>query len=88
MEDFEKDSEVNNQEKKEQPPANSTKRLVNIMIVVLIICGGNGFGIILAAVLWKYTGMVLASIALMIVITAIFFITAMLILRRLNVKKD
>ena len=84
MEDSIKDNQINNQEKKEQPPVNSTKRLINIMIVVLIICGGNGLGIILAVVLWKYTGMVLLPITLMIALTAMFFTGAMLLLRKLN----
>jgi Na+/citrate or Na+/malate symporter len=53
----------------QQNPPQDPQRLLFVMLVVLIVCGGNGVGIITAALIWKYTGRVVAAIVAVTIIT-------------------
>ena len=62
-------------------PEEGLGRMAYVLLVVLIICGGNGIGIITGALVWKFTGAVGIAIALAIGITAAAFAGAMLLIR-------
>ena len=55
-------------------------RLMFTLAIVLIICGGNGIGLLAGGLLWKYTGQVMPAVGMMIAITAAAFTAAMLML--------
>ena len=55
------------------------EKLLLVAAVVLIFCGGNGLGILIAAFLWKKLGNMLLSVLILIGITAVAFILAMLV---------
>lgn len=59
-------------------------QLMFTLAIVLIICGGNGIGLVAGGLLWKFTGQALSAIVLMIAITILAFSAAMLLLVRRN----
>lgn len=79
-------------DKTSQPPeqrsTQDTKRLLYVMLVVLIICGGNGAGILTAALIWKSTGHIPAAVFAVVFITLLAFIAAMLVVLFHNKKRN
>lgn len=61
-------------------PRQDPNRLLYVMLVVLIICGGNGLGILTAALIWKFTGALTAAILTAVGITVLAFLGAMLLI--------
>ena len=59
------------------------KKLVFVLLVVLILCGGNGIGIITAALIWKFTGAIAGAIltAVAITLAALLCVIAMILHR-------
>lgn len=55
-------------------------KLIYVMLVVLIICGGNGAGILAAALVWKFTHLLSAAILSVVGITALAFLGGMLVI--------
>ncbi len=55
----------------------TTASLVFVLLTVLLICGGNGLSILLAALLWKRTGSMALAIVTVVGVTAICFALAM-----------
>lgn len=68
-------------------PQQDPNRLLHVMLVVLIICGGNGLGIVAAALIWKFTGALAAAILTAVGITAIAFFGAILLIVSHNKKR-
>ena len=56
------------------------QKLIYVLLVVLIICGGNGAGILTAGLIWKLTGAIGAAVLAAVVITVIAFAAAMLLM--------
>ena len=56
---------------------NSTADLVFVLLIVLLICGGNGLGILAAGLLWKAAGRLALSITVLVLITLTGFALAM-----------
>ena len=48
-----------------------------VLLVVLLICGGNGVGIIAAALIWKFTGSVAGAVLTAVAITVVALIGAL-----------
>ena len=48
-----------------------------MLLVVLIICGGNGVGILAAGVIWKLTQHMAAAIVAAVIITVLAFAVGM-----------
>ena len=44
-------------------------RIIFVMIIVAVICGGNGMGIVAAGIYWKLTGNLSAAIAIVVGVT-------------------
>ena len=61
-------------------PQQAPNRLLYVMLVVLIICGGNGLGILAAALIWKFAGALAAAILTAVGITVLAFLGAMLLI--------
>ncbi len=55
----------------------TTANLVFVLLVVLIICGGNGMGILIGGLLWKATERLSLAILAVVGITVIAFALAM-----------
>ena len=55
----------------------STADLVFVLLIVLLICGGNGLGILAAGLLWKAAGSLALSITVLVLITLTGFALAM-----------
>ncbi len=67
-------------------PQGDPKRLTYVLLVVLIICGGNGIGILAAGLIWKYTGTIAGAITAVVAITIAAFVCAMVLVVRHNKK--
>ena len=52
-------------------------QLLFVLLVVLIICGGNGVGILAAGVIWKLTHRLAIAIAAAVIITVLAFAAGM-----------
>ena len=52
-------------------------QLLFVLLVVLIICGGNGVGILAAGVIWKLTHRLAIAIAVAVIITVLAFAAGM-----------
>ena len=52
-------------------------QLLFVLLVVLIICGGNGVGILAAGVIWKLTQHMAAAIVAAVFITVLAFAVGM-----------
>jgi len=63
-----------------QKPGQDAKRLAYVLLVVLIICGGNGIGILTAALVWKFTHLLSAAILSVVGITVLAFLGGMLVI--------
>lgn len=63
------------------------QRLKYVLLVVLILCGGNGAGIIAAALVWKFTGLLLGAILTLVGITLLAFAGAMVLILTHNKKQ-
>ncbi len=63
------------------------KRLRYVLLVVLILCGGNGISLVTAAILWKVYASFLISALAVIGITLIAFIGAMALIVSHNLKQ-
>ncbi len=70
----------------QEAPKRDPQRLTYVMLVVLILCGGNGASIIAAALLWKRTGQTAAAILTVVGVTAVAFLAAMVLIRSHNKK--
>jgi Flp pilus assembly protein TadB len=55
------------------------QKLLFVLLVVLIVCGGNGAGILTAALIWKLTGAVGIAVLAAVIITVVAFSFAMLL---------
>ena len=55
-----------------------------MLLVVLIICGGNGLGILAAGLIWKFTQSIAGAIVAVVTITVIAFVIAMVLVVRHN----
>lgn len=65
------------------------QRLKFVLLVVLILCGGNGAGIIAAALVWKSTGLLWGAILTLVGITLLAFLGAIaLILSHTRKRKN
>lgn len=64
-----------------------SKQLKFVLLVVLILCGGNGVGIIAAALVWKFTSSLAGTILTVVAITAVAFLCAMAMILRHNRKQ-
>lgn len=53
-----------------------------VLKIVLIICGGNGIGVLAGAFFWKYTGRTPQAVTLMVLITAAAFLYAVLLIKK------
>ncbi len=70
-------------ENKKNPLPRSQKRdLLRVMLAVLIVCGGNGIGILAAAICWKFTGRLLPALGVAAGITAVALVAGILFLGR------
>lgn len=58
----------------------TTANLLFVLLAVLIICGGNGFGILLGGVFWKMTGRLALAIAVAVITTVVAFSLAMVLI--------
>lgn len=67
-----------------QTPDQGSGQLLFVLLIVLIICGGNGVGILVAGVIWKLTHMLAAAIMAAVAITLAAFIAAMIVLVQHN----
>lgn len=67
-----------------QQPRQNTKQVAYVMLVVLIICGGNGVGIITAALIWKSTHLLAAAIVSVSVITILALLGGIIMIVRHN----
>lgn len=67
-------------------PQGDPQRLTYVLLVVLIICGGNGVGILAAGLIWKLTGNVPGAIAAVVAVTVAAFALAMVLVVRHNRK--
>lgn len=63
------------------------KQLKFVLLVVLILCGGNGVGIIAAALVWKCTASLAGTILTVVAITIVAFLWAMVLILRHNKKQ-
>ena len=68
-------------------PQGDSQRLTYVLLVVLIICGGNGLGILAAGLVWKFTQSIVGAILAVVVITIIAFVSAMVLVVRHNKKQ-
>lgn len=64
-----------------------SKQLKFVLLVVLILCGGNGAGIIAAALVWKFTGSLTGTILTVVTITVVAFLCVMVMILRRNKKQ-
>lgn len=64
-----------------------SKQLKFVLLVVLILCGGNGAGIIAAALVWKFTGSLTGTILTVVLVTVIALIVALTLILSHNKKK-
>lgn len=70
--------EDNAQNTPERPEGGqSGNQLLFVLLVVLIICGGNGVGILTAGVIWKLTHQLGIAIAAAVLITVLAFAAGM-----------
>ena len=70
-----------NEEKKPGTVSGSKMKLLSVMVVVFIVCGGNGVGILTGAVIWRTTQRLALSVAVTLAITLVaFFVAVCLIL--------
>lgn len=60
------------------------RKLTFVMLVVLILCGGNAIGIITAALIWKFTGAVAGAILTAVVITLVALLCAIALILHHN----
>lgn len=65
-------------------PQGDSQRLIYVLLVVLIICGGNGLGILAAGLVWKFTQNIVGAIIAVVAITVIAFVIAMVLVVRHN----
>lgn len=56
----------------------SGNRLIFVLVLVLIFCGGNGAGMLAGALIWKMTGQLKPAILAVVGITVLAFVIAML----------
>ena len=63
------------------------QRLKYVLLVVLILCGGNGAGIIAAALVWKFTGLLWGAVLTLVGITLLAFVGAMALILTRNKKQ-
>ncbi|MBR1781226.1 MAG: hypothetical protein IJ751_07495 [Oscillospiraceae bacterium] len=68
-------------------PAQDPNKLLFVMLVVLIICGGNGLGILTAALIWRLTGLRAAAILAVVGITVVAFVCGMALIVFRNRKR-
>ncbi len=59
---------------------NDPQKLIYVLLVVLIICGGNGIGILTAGLIWKLTGAIGIAVLVAVIITIVAFSAAMLLM--------
>ena len=59
---------------------NDPQKLIYVLLVVLIICGGNGVGILTAGLIWKLTGAIGIAVLAAVIITIAAFTAAMLLM--------
>ena len=70
-------------------PDPAPDKLIFVMLVVLIICGGNALGILTAALIWKLSGSIPAAILALAGITLVAFVCGMaLVVLRSRRKKQ
>ncbi len=58
----------------------SGAKLLYVMVVVFIVCGGNGIGLLTAAVIWRKTRNLALAISMMLAITLLAFGFAVLVI--------
>ena len=63
------------------------KQLKFVLLVVLILCGGNGVGIIAAALVWKFTGAIASAIVTAVLITVVALVGALALILSHNRKQ-
>ena len=63
------------------------RKLTLALLVVLILCGGNGIGIIAAALIWKQTGAIAGAILTAVGITLVALLCAIALILRHNRRK-
>ena len=68
-------------------PQGDPKRLTYVLLVVAIICGGNGIGILAAGLIWKFTGNIPGAIAAVVAITVVAFVCALALIVHHNRKQ-
>lgn len=68
-------------------PQGDSQRLTYVLLVVLIICGGNGLGILAAGLVWKFTQNIAGAIFAVVGITVIAFVFAMVLVVHHNKKQ-
>lgn len=64
-----------------------SQRMKFVLLVVLILCGGNGIGIITGALVWKFTGSIAGAILTAVVITVVALICALALVLSHNKKR-
>lgn len=69
-------------------PQGDSQRLTYVLLVVLIICGGNGLGILAAGLVWKFTQNIAGAIIAVVAITIVAFISAMALVVHHNKKQN
>ena len=60
-----------NEEKKPGKGLGSKMKLLSVMVVVFIVCGGNGVGILVGAVIWRTSQRLAPAIAVVLAITLV-----------------
>jgi predicted lipid-binding transport protein (Tim44 family) len=59
-----------------KPAVNQKMKLIYVMVVVFIVCGGNGLGLLMGGLIWRSTGRLGLAIGLMVGITLLAFLLA------------
>ena len=70
---------MDNDQKSTPEQQNDPQKLIYVLLVVLIICGGNGAGILTAGLIWKLTGAIGVAVLIAVLITVLAFAAAMLL---------
>lgn len=60
------------------------RKLLFTLLVVGILCGGNGIGILTAALIWKFTGAVAGAILTAVAITLLALVCVILLILHRN----
>ena len=63
-------------------PDEGLHKLKSVLLTVLILCGGNGVGLIAGVLAWRRTGSIPLAIVLLVGITAAAFCAAMFLFRK------